>query len=524
MDELVPKFTSLADVYPDSSAPKGISPESLTRWNNLLSLFSKTYGHTPDFVARSPGRVNIIGEHIDYSLYDVLPVAVTADALIAVKVTSSSTDQATIKIANLNQEKFPSQEFQIPVKGDIEIDASKHKWTNYFKAGLRGALQFLRNEYEGNWTPVSMEIVVDGNVPAGGGMSSSAALVCASALSALIANSHDVSKRDLLDLAVVSERAVGVFSGGMDQAASIFSKKGYLLHCTFFPSFDAEYVPVPRSDPELTFLVAQSFVAADKHVTAPKHYNLRVVECTLAAVVLAKLHEVVLKPDSSPLGFSLRNVQEEIMRKQDRLDRPPEEQLAAMTSIAESKLDREDGYTREDLADILGMSVESLEEKHMSKFPIQAAKFQLRRRALHVFQEANRVFEFKKILSDAQESGKGLHDRELHSLGNLMNETQESCSVVYDCSAPELDEICAIARRAGTYGSRLTGAGWGGCTVHLVQQSMVERVTEALKEEYYSKHFPGIAEEKLKEALVISTPSQGSAGIVGAAVKMLYKS
>lgn len=517
MEEPIPKFDSLAEVYPDASASNGISSDSKTRWDSLLSLFRKTYGQTPDFVARSPGRVNIIGEHIDYSLYDVLPMAVTADVLVAMKVTALP----IVKLANANQEKFPSQEFEIPVRGDIEIDASQHEWTNYFKAGLRGALRFLRKEYEGDWTPAGMEIVMDGNVPAGGGMSSSAALVCASALSVMAANSHDVSKRDLLDLAVVSERAVGVFSGGMDQAASIFSKRDYLLDCAFFPCFGAEHVPVPRSDPEVTFLVSQSFVAADKHVTAPKHYNLRVVECTLAALVLAKLHDVVLKPDASPLGFSLRNLQEEVMRKQGRMDQAPEEQLDAMTAMVESDLDKENGYTREDLAGILGISGNSLEEEHMSKFPVQADKFQLRRRALHVFGEAKRVFDFKKILSEAQRSKEGLHDRDVRSLGNLMNETQKSCSEVYDCSCPELDEICAIARRAGTYGSRLTGAGWGGCTVHLLPQSKVEQVCKALKEAYYSKHFPEMTEEKLKQALVISKPSSGSAVIIGSALRIL---
>lgn len=514
---------SLGDLYPDSSAPDdGISPPMSARWKGLLSTFNTTYGQAPDFVARSPGRVNIIGEHIDYSLYDVLPMAVTADVLIAVKAKPSSGEKAMVKLANLNQEKFPPQEFEVPAEGEIEIDASKHEWTNYFKAGFRGALQFLRKTYEAYRTPASMEIMIDGNVPAGGGMSSSAAFVCASALSVILANNHKVSERDLFDLAVVSERAVGVFSGGMDQAASVFSKRDHLLDCVFFPSINVEHVPVPRSDTEVTFLVAQSFVAADKHATAPKHYNLRVVECTLAAVILAKLHDVILGSDSSPLGFSLRNLQEEIMRKQGRLDQAPDEQLAAMTSIAESMLDNEDGYTREDLARILGTSVKNLEDEHMSKFPVHADKFQLRRRALHVFGEAKRVFDFKKILSNAQETSGVLGEQELRSLGNLMNDTQRSCAEVYDCSTWELDEICAIARRAGTYGSRLTGAGWGGCTVHLVPQGRVEQVTTALKEEYYSKHFPDMPEEKLQEALVISKPSPGSAWIAGEALKMLW--
>jgi galactokinase len=217
----------------------------------------------------------------------------------------------------------------------------------------------------------------------------------------------------------------------------------------------------------------------------------------------------------------LRNLQEEVVRKEGQTGQAPGEQLASVAIMAESKLEKGDGYTREDVAGILGMSVKSLEQEHMSKFPVQAEKFQLRRRALHVFSEAQRVWGFKKILSDAQKSKQGLQDRDLHALGNLMNETQKSCSEVYDCSCPELDEICAIARRAGAYGSRLTGAGWGGCTVHLLPQTKIAQVTQSLGEEYYWKRFPEMTDEKLKQALVISTPSSGSAVMAGLALRGL---
>jgi len=102
----------------------------------------------------------------------------------------------------------------------------------------------------------------------------------------------------------------------------------------------------------------------------------------------------------------------------------------------------------------------------------------------------------------------------------LMNTTQASCRDVYECSCPEINEICEIARKAGAYGSRLTGAGWGGCTVHLLPQDKVEAVTEALKKEYYLKHFPDITDEKLREAIVVSKPSQGSSLITGAAMNI----
>ena len=92
-----------------------------------------------------------------------------------------------------------------------------------------------------------------------------------------------------------------------------------------------------------------------------------------------------------------------------------------------------------------------------------------------------------------------------------MSETQTSCREVYECSCPEIDELCGIAKDAGAYGSRLTGAGWGGCTVHLVPRDKVDDVRAALVEQYYRKRDPDIAEEKLREAVIVSEPGQGSA-------------
>lgn len=511
MSEPVPQVTNVNEVY-GAPGPDAIDQEHVRRWESLLLKFRQVYGQRPEFVARSPGRVNIIGEHIDYSLYNVLPTALTVDVLIAVKVIQSE-GEPTIKVANINGTKYPSSTISITPNNRVKIDKENHEWANYFKAGLNGALKLLENEFSESFRPRSMEVLVDGNVTAGGGLSSSAAFVCASALAVMKANDHDVSKQDLLDLAIVSEREVGVYSGGMDQAASIFSERGFLLYCHFFPEFSKEHVPVPPSEPEITFLVAQSFITSDKAVTAPKHYNLRVVEVTLATVVLAKLHDIVLNPDHSPLGFSLRNFQHEMMKRDGRDQEPLEDQVDDMIKIAKSTL-QQSSYTRDEIAKILNLSVETLEEKYMSKFPVQADSFRLRQRAQHVFEEARRVLSFKNTLTQS----KTLDEEKLKYLGDLMNKTQDSCRDVYECSCPEIDDICKIARSAGAYGSRLTGAGWGGCTVHMVPQTRIAVVTEALKKGYYFQKFPDISEEKLKDALVISKPSQGSSLISGSAL------
>jgi galactokinase len=211
MSGSVPVANALADIYPKSAV--------LTqgpRWNHLLETFAGHFGSQASFVSRSPGRVNIIGEHIDYSLYSVLPMAITADAILAVAAKpSSSSDSFTIRLANVQPEKFAATEFTFPVDSEVEIDATKFDWTNYFKAGLRGALGLLRKKKGQGFHPVNMEVMMDGNVPVGGGLSSSAAFVSASALAVMFANGENlVDKKELTELAIVSERAVGVNSGG----------------------------------------------------------------------------------------------------------------------------------------------------------------------------------------------------------------------------------------------------------------------------------------------------------------------
>ena len=301
----------------------------------------------------------------------------------------------------------------------------------------------------------------------------------------------------------------------MDQAASVFSLRGSALYVTFKPSLDFKNIEFPQTDPELTFVTAQSFVAADKHITAPVCYNLRVTECTLAAVFLAKAFGLKreLPSDSSPLGVSLRGFHDTYFEEKEGISDNTktsvadfEAQLQRLITFTGDYLPQEEGYSRTDICSLLGISEDELNKRYTSKFPIRAEKFMLRQRALHVFTEALRVIKFRSLLSSPPSDGKEL----LRSLGNLMNETQTSCRDIYDCSCSELDELCDLARAAGSYGSRLTGAGWGGCSVHLVPKDKVNAVKQAWEEKYYRKKFPDISEEKLAGAVVVSKPGSGS--------------
>ncbi|KAK0627278.1 ribosomal protein S5 domain 2-type protein [Immersiella caudata] len=529
--ELVPITAELNDIYHDDE----IREES-DRWIRLYNEFIKVFGSTPQLIARSPGRVNIIGEHIDYSLFPVLPMAIHADTLVAMETKETETEGCfKVQIANLDGQQFPKESWEEANDSDIAIDEKTHAWTNYFRAGLRGALKLLREKNGSGWQPRSMSIMVHGTVPPAGGLSSSAALVTACSLAVLYGQGMKrVEKLELTRLAIESERAVGVNSGGMDQSASVMSVKDAALYVQFAPSLSVRHVEFPKTNPPLVFMIAQSFVKADKKVSGPFHYNLRVVECTLAALMLLRQllpkDEKLPNPlpqDDSPLNISLGAVSDlfwtNLYSDEHTRKRYPDAAEAGVGMIqrldffANELIDKvlpSETYSKKAIADTLGVTEDDLDQNFIKKrFPVPAERFRLRDRAKHVFSEAARVYKFMDLLETGPKAGES--DLQFaERLGDLLNQSQQSCRDNFDCSTQDLDLICMHARDAGSLGSRLTGAGWGGATVHLVPASKVNSVRNALQRNYYHDMWVDgkrLTPEEIANAVIVTRPGSGSA-------------
>ena len=162
MDAPIPNL-DLSQIYPPTSLT-----HQQSRIASLKKKFKDTFGHEPDFIARSPGRVNLIGEHIDYSLYSVLPMALSDnDILIAVRSVKKNTSKdscdtvSKVSVANVDADKFARRDFEVANVADVRIDASKHEWTNYFLSGYKGVLLELGMNQSND-----MQCLVDGSVPA----------------------------------------------------------------------------------------------------------------------------------------------------------------------------------------------------------------------------------------------------------------------------------------------------------------------------------------------------------------------
>src|SRR5207302_10050758 len=150
-------------------------------------------------------------------------------------------------------------------------------WGNYSKAAAQGLVRHC-----GAALRHGADLLVDGNIPSGAGLSSSSALVVANALALLAANDVDIPYETLAELLPEAERYVGTLSGGMDQATSLLARDGHALRIDFFP-LRVRTVPLPAG---YSIVVCHSLVQAEKSGAARNAYNLRVVECRLACRVL----------------------------------------------------------------------------------------------------------------------------------------------------------------------------------------------------------------------------------------------
>ena len=212
-------------------------------------------------VARAPGRVNLIGEHTDYNGLPVLPMALDREIVLRY------TPRADRRVILTNADpRFAPLEFRI----DEEIPAeSGGAWGNY----VRAAAQALWRE-TGALTGIAGE--VSSTLPVASGLSSSSAMVVATALALLDANGRTVPRERLMDLLARGERYVGLEGGGMDQAISLGGVDGCALRIDFRPVLQLSPIPIP---PSWRIIVAPSLVEARKSAGARDAYNARVREC-----------------------------------------------------------------------------------------------------------------------------------------------------------------------------------------------------------------------------------------------------
>lgn len=241
----------------------------------IAQAFERAFGSRATRCARAPGRVNLIGEHVDYCGLAVLPMAIQRE----VKIAFTPRGDARARFVNVDAARFGPREFEVSSR---IAPASRGDWSNY----ARAAAQELAARFD---LRRGIDACVSGDVPLAAGLSSSSAMVVATTLALLAANELRVPIEDLMELCARAERYVGVDSGGMDQAVSLGGRAGCALRIDFAP-VRTRAIPIPDS---WRFVVANSGVGAEKSGRARDAYNARVAECAEA------LRRVLALPEAS---------------------------------------------------------------------------------------------------------------------------------------------------------------------------------------------------------------------------------
>ncbi len=229
-----------------------------------FAAFRIAFGDPPPrWLVRAPGRVNLIGEHIDYDDLPVFPMAIQRETRLVLR----ARDDDRVRVANLDRH-FGPREFRLTERID---PFAQGDWGNYPKA----AAQVLVTECG---VRRGFDAVIEGSVPAAAGLSSSSSLVVACGLALATVNELALPPLDFAARMARGERYVGTNSGGMDQAVCVAGRASHALRIDFAP-LRTQAVPLPQG---WRFVIAHSLVHADKAGSARDAYNARRSECERA--------------------------------------------------------------------------------------------------------------------------------------------------------------------------------------------------------------------------------------------------
>lgn len=367
--------------------------------DEMRSVYAKIFGSESEAESFfSPGRVNLIGEHTDHEGGYVFPCAIT----FGIYALAMKKPERKLRMYSMNFDSDFDSAFEISFDDVHEKLTGSRSWVNY-PLGIVSTLK--KHGYNFN---SGIDILYNGNLPDGAGLSSSAALevLTVRIFSELLGLSIDGVKAALYSQEA-ENNFVGMHCGIMDQFAVSMGKKNHavLLNCS---TLDYSYVPLELGDSRI--IITNSNVP---HSLVGSEYNLRREQCESALKDIQKVRDVSCLCDLTP---------DEFMKASDSIHDPV-----------------------------------------------------TLKRARHAVYENGR----------ALKAADALRARDLITFGKLMNESHVSLRDDYQVTVPEIDSLVELEWNCpGVLGSRMTGGGFGGCTVSIVKNDAVDSFIRNVGSEY----------------------------------------
>ncbi|MHB0957442.1 MAG: galactokinase family protein [Pirellulaceae bacterium] len=497
-------------------------------YRETLLRFQQAFGEGRQaIIVRSPGRINIMGRHIDYQGGRCNLMAVNQEVIMVV----SPRDDDCIEVRNVRSTLFPDDSISLGrlvsqlnwddwlscvncAELERHLRESAGRWSIYIEAAmLRMQMAFRERLLQG------MDLVVHGNIPVAAGMSSSSALVVSAAEAAAALHGLEVTPSQFVNFCGEGEWFVGTRGGSADHAAMKYGAKGTINHVKFHDFELLQQIQFPDTH---RMVVCNSFMQAKKAAGAKLAFNSRVASYALG-VELVRMRF----PQYAPLVRYVRDLDPDVLRVQ------PEKIYEILLTLPES-------MTAEQVRRIfrphaawqtLAPHFERVEPDRV--YPVRGvmwfgisecarakqaadclAQGDLKElgHLMKISHDGERCFQVTDDLQ-AVPFSPDISDDRLHALiDDLISwETSRIARAqmyrqpgAYRCSIREIDALVDIAcRTPGVLGAQIAGAGLGGCAMVLVESPAVDDLIERLERLFYTPL-------GLERGVNVCTPSAGS--------------
>ena len=492
-----------------------------------LEKFMRVFGANQSvIIARSPGRVNLMGRHVEHRGGYTNYMTINRETLLV----AGLRDDDIISIHNLESSNFRPRQFSIG--GELSrlpwddwlnmidsktvlnmIHSSRGDWSNYFKAA---ALR-LQEKYRGRLL-FGFNGVLTSDIPMAAGLSSSSSVVVSAAEVLTFINGLSFVPREFVDLCGESEWFVGTRGGSGDHAAMKFGEKGRIIHMGFHEIRVDDVLSFPE---KYRLVILQSHQHARKSEGAMQIFNEKVATYEVAQSLVRQQY-----PEWRDKILYFRDMNAENLN----LD---------MDGMYDMFLHVPDRITRRELADLLDKDEYKRLERTFSSHEEPDGGYEARRVMLFGLAEIERARQFARYVKagEIERAGSLMNnshdgdrvsilgaegnrvaydnsftDENIARLRSMHAEGDELSALYYQpggygCSTPLIDEIVDNALSCkGVVGVQLSGAGLGGCIMALVRDEDVQSFLDTMRESFYAKH-------RLPENMLVCSPVAGS-GIV----------
>ena len=456
--------------------------EQKARYVQLLEFFVEKYGDKKVIITRSPGRVNLMGRHIDHRGGGINVMATDKDIVFV----SAMRDDDEIRIANVD-ENFPDKCFSIgKTLGEKryekwldyladervvkELADSNGCWSNYVKSAV------IKAQFETETPLCGMDMAASGTIPVAAGLSSSSSIVVAVMEAVVALNGLNLSDKEFINLCGEGEWFVGSRGGAGDHAAMKCGKANRIVHLGFKPFTLGESAAFSE---RYAVIVANSMLKAKKSEGSKDKFNAKVAAYEFAFMLIKRLF-----PDYGFVEF--RDIAKV---------RPYSEIYRILKAIPET-------VTRGAVLALLPEYKERI--KQIFATHIAPDVYDLRGVALYGISECVRAERCMQLLNEGRYADLGemmkishngdrvggakITDELLDALAEQNADVALQCGT-YDCSTPQIDYLCDVLNATdGVLGSEIVGAGLGGCVVALVEKAKANAVIDVINEKYYNRY------------------------------------